>query len=293
MAAALATVVEAQEPQTKTYRADYQRACNNPENPDEADLCQQWRSANAAEKTAKIAQGQFWATVTETGLLVFTLILSGWAALAASSAARTARRELEELERPNLLVNFTESGAQDGLWGTDMPAPTKLVFHNYGRSPGFMVTFYARHFLRTKEQGLPHPVMWDDHNAPIFPYGSIVKHDGDSEVFTVNARDFYTGEDVMKLGKEAVWYLQGFAAYHDTMSGLYNVGFTFVYADGEWRIAQVGDWRDMNKYNYSYRRNRPTLLSKGKRGLARALRGTAERLSPTAKNLPHTGEPPK
>jgi len=65
--------------ETHTYRV----ICDQPRNREYADLCMQWRVAEAAE-------GQFLANVISTGLLVFTLIFTAWAATAASRAARHA-----------------------------------------------------------------------------------------------------------------------------------------------------------------------------------------------------------
>lgn len=269
-------------PQERSYTADYQRACTQPSNREEADLCQQFRAANAASESARIAGNQFWATIVETGLLVVTLFLSGWAALAASSAAKTARRELEELERPNLLVHFKETGAVESEGLIDMPNETKFVFHNYGRSPGFMVTVNSRLHYRKDEDGLPEPVNWMRKRARIFSYGSIIKQDGESEIFSAKARDWVSEDDVRRIGRYGRWYLLGFAGYHDSMNGLYTLGFCMVFEDGEWRIAAADSVEDNRKYNYSKRYRRPKLGVQVARGVGKVLRKGADKLAPLA-----------
>lgn len=102
------------------YAADYERACTRPLNPNEADLCQQWRTANAAEESAAIADRQFWATVAEGGLLLVSVVFTAIAAWAAAEASRAAhgsveiskqavalaKRELKETNRPRPRVQI-------------------------------------------------------------------------------------------------------------------------------------------------------------------------------------------
>lgn len=79
-----------QEPERRAYSADYERACDHPEGPEEADLCQQWRMAKASEELADLAARQFWATVVEISALGLVLIFTAWAAIAAQKSAHAA-----------------------------------------------------------------------------------------------------------------------------------------------------------------------------------------------------------
>lgn len=82
--------------------ANYRQRCEQPESHNDADLCQQWRSANAAEETAKYARlSYFWSIVQAIGLLV-TLALSGIATILSVRALWIAERDLTEREKPVL-----------------------------------------------------------------------------------------------------------------------------------------------------------------------------------------------
>lgn len=274
----------AQQSEKAPYRADYGKACSNPKDREEADLCQQWRSANAAGEALRVARNQFWISLVESLLLVGTLVLSGWAALAASSAARTARRELEELERPHLLLHFDDHGVEivDGV--SRVTGETVVRLHNYGRSPGFVVAMDAQFHFRKPEDGMPEPVSWIKKPVRIFSFGSIVRPDGDSEAFRFRARDDISEADEASIGKEGIWYFHGFAGYHDTMRGLFTVGFCYELEEGEWRISAAPAFSDNQKYNYSERHKRRSFVRRSAHSAAKRaaafLRSLANALSP-------------
>jgi len=90
------------------YSTDYQQRCEHPQSHDDADLCQQWRAANAAEENAR------WAVVQAVGLLV-TLALSALATILSLRALWIAERDLTERDKPVLRV---EPGKID--WLNDM-----------------------------------------------------------------------------------------------------------------------------------------------------------------------------
>ncbi len=75
------------------------------------DLVQQWRSANAAEYTARYAFAQLQVTLAESVLLLLTLGATAYAAWAAAAAARAAGKavdvaetDLREANRPRLKI---------------------------------------------------------------------------------------------------------------------------------------------------------------------------------------------
>jgi hypothetical protein len=58
------------------YSTNYQRACDQPESSEEDDLYQQWRMAKATEELVRLTEWQLWATITEIGLIIFTVNLA-------------------------------------------------------------------------------------------------------------------------------------------------------------------------------------------------------------------------
>jgi hypothetical protein len=133
---------------------DLARPCENYQHPYEADLCQQWRAAEAAEQAAAAAQKN--AEVAErtvaltrllmllgavaTGLLLLMFIPLIAAALAARRAARgagagtTQRTDREDEVRAYVDVDkleFIETPESEGI------VKVKVVFRNTGQTPAF------------------------------------------------------------------------------------------------------------------------------------------------------------
>jgi hypothetical protein len=77
-------------------RYTYRAVCDQPKDKDHADLCQQWRMAEAAES-------QFWLSVLGTLFLLGTLLFTGIAANAARKAARSAKDTADAAIRANEL----------------------------------------------------------------------------------------------------------------------------------------------------------------------------------------------
>lgn len=86
----------------------YQNAdCQSPKDREEADLCQQWRVAEASEKAVALADSQWLWNVTQAVSTVLAALATAWAAVKAGDAAnaaqlsaRVAQRALTDLERP-------------------------------------------------------------------------------------------------------------------------------------------------------------------------------------------------
>lgn len=73
----------------------YRGICQNPENNTQADLCQQWRTAEAANEQAEYARWQLYASLAGVAGLIVSLFFTGWAARAASRAAVAAEKAVK------------------------------------------------------------------------------------------------------------------------------------------------------------------------------------------------------
>jgi hypothetical protein len=82
----------AQEQQSHAW--DAERPCEDYTDPGQADLCQQWRMAKAAEQTKDLAYWQNLIVGGEAFLLFLTLIATAIAAVAAALAARAANKSV-------------------------------------------------------------------------------------------------------------------------------------------------------------------------------------------------------
>lgn len=130
---------------------DVSRPCENYQHPYEADLCQQWRTAEAAEKTAAAAQRNLGQTrllmligAIATLLLLLMFIPIVMAALAARRAARPAvgggaPAPTEDGTREDELrayldvdkMEFIETPESEGV------VKVKVTFRNSGQTPAF------------------------------------------------------------------------------------------------------------------------------------------------------------
>jgi hypothetical protein len=79
------------QPEKPAERAVYQPACDNPKDSGEALVCEQRRVAQAVENSVALAASQFWLGIFGFGGVLAALLLSAWAAMGASRAARAAR----------------------------------------------------------------------------------------------------------------------------------------------------------------------------------------------------------
>ncbi len=70
--------------------AGYQASCDKPKNREDADLCEQRRMAQAAEDSVWWARFQTLLGIFGFGAVLVSLIFTGWAAIAASRAAKAA-----------------------------------------------------------------------------------------------------------------------------------------------------------------------------------------------------------
>jgi len=69
----------------------YQPYCDAPQSRDDADLCSQWASAQAATESNRLSRISIRITGFEFGALIVSLIFTGWAAFAASKATKIAQ----------------------------------------------------------------------------------------------------------------------------------------------------------------------------------------------------------
>lgn len=109
------------------------------------DLKSQRRMADAAEKQLDLVAYQNLITTVESGLLVLTIIFTGWAAIMAGISARAAQQSAEALpilERAYIAATTISSNIRDQLdistRGRDPEIAVKIKFTNYGKTAAFI-----------------------------------------------------------------------------------------------------------------------------------------------------------
>ena len=132
------------------YAADYERLCDEPRNNEEADLCQQWRSARAAERMVDLSRTQIRWTQAEFGALLLTVGLSAWATIAASRAVGAANHANEITignQRPWLSMGIPQltslrvipDNSKPGSYGLWIEG--QVPFTNAGKTPALKILF--------------------------------------------------------------------------------------------------------------------------------------------------------
>lgn len=138
---------------------DVSKPCENYQHPYEADLCQQWRTAEAAEKTAAASKRNLGQTrllmligALATLLLILMFVPLVMAALAARRAARggtpvpakaDASREDELRAYVDVdKIEFIETPESEGV------VKVKLTLRNTGRTPAFKIKSAAQVGIR-------------------------------------------------------------------------------------------------------------------------------------------------
>ncbi|MBM3543111.1 MAG: hypothetical protein FJX44_01180 [Alphaproteobacteria bacterium] len=144
--------------------------CENYRHPYEADLCQQWRQAQAAEETAladkqtatatQRAARHAWLQTLIAAAVATLLSLIGLALLAGAYVIWRAARAFEQARRQELRayvdvdkLEFVEAPETEGI------VKIKLVFKNSGQTPAFDQRSAAEVKVHEPEDGAEVPIM--------------------------------------------------------------------------------------------------------------------------------------
>jgi len=129
-----------------TYRA----ICEKPQDREYADLCQQWRTAEATEEQARWALPQFGANVVTVLGLIATIIITGVgtrAAIRAAEAAEkniTASREVAQLQLRAYVEPSIDLPVVNPSMGTaPFNYPVRVTFFNKGVTPARNISYFC------------------------------------------------------------------------------------------------------------------------------------------------------
>lgn len=210
--------------QTGGYRAD----CAEPKDREDSDLCAQWgavegvREGNrmAAEAKALVERANtlalrgLWLTGFEFGALLATLLVTAWAAVAASRAARAADQAVEitrQLGQIELRAYLSLSGSAIRGLREGLDPTADLTFRNDGTTPAtiFLAETYIGMYPYPKHGELRRPDLAD------LPSRHVLTHGGD---FTNHPKlnKALTAQDVFDLqsGRKII-YVYGTITYFD------------------------------------------------------------------------------
>lgn len=212
------------------------------------ELCQQWRSAKAAEDAAQFGLWQF--CVASFGLLglIGTVYYAAMAADGARQAAHTAERALLDLERPHVYVEITSTGLVDGRL-SDLPTGNfTFEFVNHGRTPA-IITELADNYVPVAgdpERDLPPPIDPSVTRGRAMPEGVIAPPSG-AKSPPFSERPINVTESSRLLRQRQNLFFIGYVRYRDIFGSRYITGFCAVHDRLANRFVLMGDGR----YNYT------------------------------------------
>lgn len=196
------------------------------------DLCYERRGVEAAEQQAaeaanagRMSAKSFWLGVLQAGATVLSVFFTGWAALAAAHAARSAKQAVDVipiLERAYPFIVIEEetiqrslsSYAQDNTIVTTSVGPTpKLRFSvkNYGRTPARILDIVG-HFRIVRT-----PPTIDSGDKTFIPYESMLATgDKTDPPFEVSLDHSLVAADYLAIhnGTATIWFT-GWISYRD------------------------------------------------------------------------------
>lgn len=240
--------------QHKANADTYGAICDKPKNHDQADLCQQWRSALAAEQQLEWSRKQFWIGTISIAGLIGSLIFTGWAAVAAGRAAQAATdtvRATRDSERARIFCDKLDIplGAADKIYGGSVgwhPFYLRYALVNLGRTPAIITEICAEIQIVDK---LP--------KNRIMTYGTryisevILKPDTFyNEAGNLQYPKAVTAEQTLQIknGDISV-YLVGYCKFRDVFGESYETGFCLRLVPPRYFLTAIPD----PNYNYEHR----------------------------------------
>lgn len=145
----------------------YAPDCNRPESRDDASFCVESRAALSAEQSVAISDRSFWVTLWSTVAVLLSLFFTGWAAVAAARAAKSAERSVDQNEahariqlRPYVFLQHFNFYWLHEQGGNPETAPLnawrfQAVWKNTGQTPALNVVSGGAFFVIQGAEELP------------------------------------------------------------------------------------------------------------------------------------------
>jgi hypothetical protein len=211
----------------------YEASCRRPKTREDAELCEQRRSAQAAEDAVWWAAFQTKLGVAGFITVLLSLIFTGWAAIAASRAARAAADSVKvarTADRPHFTPRNPELRNFAGDWEKQKRAGVMTVhfdIENIGKSVGFFRTYGVQHeitpiHIPTLGQNEPQQI-GAYHALPIRPDAKFVTP------LSVHGIGMTEENYVAILNQEKSLHIYGSLRYSDLFGITRRTGFTFEF----------------------------------------------------------------
>ena len=233
----------------------YEADCQKPKDHDAADLCEQRRMANAAEEAGCISRVQLWLSGFGIVLVLGSLWLTGWAAVAASCAVHVAVAADRPRVRLSNLIFSRWHGEEADI--NKIPIITATI-KNYGRSAAILT---QAHMAIVVVGSLPKFPDYKKCHPLFIGVGKTIEPGGEHTFrpiyfFDVAPHIPKEGDALFKLGLpfKAHFHVYGFVEFLDHVGELRRHGFRALYNPPN--VAAVGHeggqfiWQRIKHYAY-------------------------------------------
>jgi hypothetical protein len=229
--------------------AVYLPNCANPKNNDEADLCEQMRMADAAKESLRVNYLQLGLGVGAAVIGGLAAAFTGWAAWAASRAAREAARSVDvqiRIEQPLLYVEKIHTNID--TW------KTTFTVRNIGKTPALLLEWSAE--LNSLDEMPSTPAYRDVMRVR----GTVMRADDDGLQLEVNLTE---GAATRIYGGGELAGFWGHFRYEDVFGRTRRTGFAY---QGERILDDPNDifgldftlsWSRVGGAAYNYDREEP------------------------------------
>lgn len=201
---------------------EYSASCKHPGSREEAELCLQWRAADSAEKSTKIAQDQTkWNWVQFVGMLA--TVAAAWAAAVAARAAQQSIAVAEgTAERQLRAYIFLDEAKLENFADRDK-AFAKLMIKNSGQTTAYEVRTKVGRVIRFRDDSSDFPV------TPPANSGSetIINPEG---IFKTGILLNFTADELaFILQGQGILFIFGHISYKDAFKKSHVACFRMLY----------------------------------------------------------------
>ncbi len=222
-------------------------------------LKQEARQADAAEASFDLGVWQLAFSVVGIAFVGWALLFSARATEAAVEATEIARKALEGIERPFLVLEFLEQDRVDGATDLELElAPVPYCFINHGKTPAIIGYLWVRPILHEAFGAQPVAPCPGQGGGWTVPSGVVVGVDKPSQKFTTRPKRYFNGEPILipPSDPSRSWFIMGYVRYRDLMGHEYIGGFCAHRHKPGAKFVIATPFRGKGEYNYD-RRSRP------------------------------------
>jgi len=201
-----------------SYKADYDRICHSPASIEEADLCQQWRSAELSEQNLYFNKVQLYSTIVGSFCIVITIVLSFYSTLISRQSLYFSKRSSQLQIRSYIAIRKPTIFSFDATF----PCTFEFNIENVGQTPARILRWGWKLEVLDDQVFVPDFTSIYtsiDLNTTIAQSGSVNMHSGDTAISI---------DDIDQINKgSARIFVHGYIEFVDIFDELRRYYFSY------------------------------------------------------------------